>query len=1035
MAEQDPRAVGVSNTAAEPRREAVTVAPGKLSALLAELVRAPEHRSEAPGPIKGTVIGRFELVRELGHGGFGVVWEARDLELERSVALKLLRPGKKVELREETPRREAEAVARLSHDNIVALHDVGKSEDGLYLVLELLQGRTLADRLAEGPVSLRETLRIAVEVAKGMSYAHAQGVVHRDLTPGNIFLCDDGRVKMLDFGLAHAFGQRRQPGGTPAYMAPEQWREAPEDERTDVFALGTILYRMLADALPFDGEKATTGGRLAPTLEIPDAPELGTLVSRMLEKDPVKRPRDGSQVLRQIEQCREELERMDPRATPAPVRMRRHPTWRRMALIAAGTATGIAASMAYALWTRTEFPRVVLSVADFKNETGEKDLDGLSGMLITTLEQSKRFSVLTRARMIDLARQAGAARLEPIDEALGREVCRRGAANALVVAAIHKFGDIYAIDVKIIDPEKHAYLMSFQERGRGKESIPALLDKVSERARLGFSERPTEVAASRVKVSEAITPNLAAYQHYFRGDQLLNRLTTEFIQLSQAREEFRQAAALDPNFAMAHYREAHTLLLEEREAHVPIAAAVTRLGSLGAKERIYVLALQARIEKRPADAIARYEELLRAYPAEKEAHLLLAQLRCAEGQRARSEFARGAEEARAALALDPGYTLGGLRPFGETRAPGWQQLSAWEHLILCEFFAGNPRGVLDAAKEYARRVPTVASMTQLGYAELGVGHLDQASQVFAEGARRYPDNPEGILGLAAARLKQDDFAGAEAEYRRLLGGSPERQREGRYGLSWTSAYRGRYREAVQRLDEVVHLDRALRDAPDLARAFGQQALWLALATHDFVPTQERIALGIGAIDEAVEPAIVYRHFYWFAIVAALVAGRGDMVDDLLKRSALLGGNHPAGLVAVERLRQAGEDAKAREELAARTGRRLANGLEAYAAEWALSEKRYVDAIDATLAAEAAPFWHHADWIGFRASYYPRVLLLRAKARVALGQRVAALADLDRLLLIWGRADAGMPALAEARALRRNLRGPVPLSPDHDNHGP
>jgi len=145
-----------------------------------------------------------------------------------------------------------------------------------------------------------------------------------------------------------------------------------------------------------------------------------------------------------------------------------------------------------------------------------------------------------------------------------------------------------------------------------------------------------------------------------------------------------------------------------------------------------------------------------------------------------------------------------------------------------------------------------------------------------------------------------------------------------------------------------------------------------------------------------------------------------VVDDLVQRSAGLGGNHPAGVLAVEKLRQAGDDAKAREVLRARSGRRIANGLEAYAAEWALSERRYGDALDATLAAEAAPFWHHADWIGFHASYYPRVLLLRAKARIALGQHEAARADLDRLLGIWARADAGVPALEEARQLRRNL---------------
>jgi tetratricopeptide (TPR) repeat protein len=269
-------------------------------------------------------------------------------------------------------------------------------------------------------------------------------------------------------------------------------------------------------------------------------------------------------------------------------------------------------------------------------------------------------------------------------------------------------------------------------------------------------------------------------------------------------------------------------------------------------------------------------------------------------------------------------------------------------------------------------------------------------------------------------VKQDDFAGAEQEYRQLLSGSVERQRDGWYGLSWASAFRGRYREAVERLDEIVRLDRDRRDAPDLARAYGQQALWLSLSSRDFAPAQEKIRRGVDSIDASIEPAVVYRHFYWFAITAAQVAGREDVADDLVQRSVPLGGNHPAAVLAVEKLRKAREDAKAREVLRARLGRRIASGLEAYAAEWALSESRYRDALDATLAAEAAPFWYHPDWIGFHASYYPRVLLVRAKARAGLGQREAALADLDRLLAIWVEADAGMPALEEARQLRREL---------------
>ncbi len=302
------------------------VRPGTLSALLQEIAAAPQ---EAQGGAweaalrPGATVGKFELIRELGRGGFGVVWEARDRDLRRGVAFKAVSAGGKAGLREERLLLEAEAAARLSHPNIVTLFDVGRAEQGPYLVLELLQGRTLEERLSQGRLSLREAVRIASEVAKGVAHAHGKGVVHRDLKPGNVFLCDDGQVKVLDFGLAHAFGQKRQDGGTPAYMAPEQWQGAPEDERTDVFALGVLLFRMLADELPFpeDGGKAVQGPGKAPELEVSELPGLGELVARMLEKGPVARPRDGKEVSEALRAFHGELERV-PTTASAPVTTR-----------------------------------------------------------------------------------------------------------------------------------------------------------------------------------------------------------------------------------------------------------------------------------------------------------------------------------------------------------------------------------------------------------------------------------------------------------------------------------------------------------------------------------------------------------------------------------------------------------------------------------------------------------------------------------------------------------------------------------------
>ncbi len=321
--------------------------------LLRELVRAPPSSGvggwETALLRPGVVVGRFELVREVGRGGFGVVYEALDRELGRTVAFKAVRAGERLDLREERLMLEAEAAARCSHPNIVTLHDVGRSEHGPYLVLEFLQGVTLARRLEAGPLPVREALRVAVEVARGLAHAHAHGVIHRDLTPGNVFVCHDGRVKVLDLGMAHAFGRPRAAGGTPAYMAPEQVAGAPEDERTDVFALGVVLYRMLTGTLPFAGDgRRPMGNAPAPQLEIPEVPALGTLLDKMLTREAASRLRDGGAALSELERIAAELPRDAPlAATPVALhRPGRRPTTHRAIQPARSTVTRKAAVVA-----------------------------------------------------------------------------------------------------------------------------------------------------------------------------------------------------------------------------------------------------------------------------------------------------------------------------------------------------------------------------------------------------------------------------------------------------------------------------------------------------------------------------------------------------------------------------------------------------------------------------------------------------------------------------------------------------------------
>src|SRR5215467_1059693 len=215
----------------------------------------------------GARLGPYEIIAAIGAGGMGEVYRARDTKLERDVALKVLPPQLATD-RAALARfeREAKAVAALSHPNILSIFDFGRDGDVSYAVMELLDGETLREKLT-APVSSRKAIDYAVQIARGLSAAHGRGIVHRDLKPENIFVTNDGRVKILDFGLARqgavaaagatAFAtieRHTDPGtvmGTVGYMSPEQVRGEAGDARSDLFSFGCILYELLSGRRAF----------------------------------------------------------------------------------------------------------------------------------------------------------------------------------------------------------------------------------------------------------------------------------------------------------------------------------------------------------------------------------------------------------------------------------------------------------------------------------------------------------------------------------------------------------------------------------------------------------------------------------------------------------------------------------------------------------------------------------------------------------------------------------------------------------------
>ena len=313
--------------------------PGTLTSLLNDVFRGsgPEQLAWVEALAPGATLGRYDLIREVGRGGSAVVWEARDRELGRRVAVKVIR-ARGSSTPETRLIAEAEIAARLSHPGIVTTLDVGRNEKGAWLVQEFLVGRTLDARIEEGPLRLRDALGIAVKVAAALAYTHAHGVIHRDLTAANVFLCEDGQVKLLDLGMAQAFGRRKLEGGTPDYMAPEQARGLPEDERVDVYALGVILHRMLTGQSPF-AAKAPPERRRPPLLDTPEVPGLAALIGRMLATDPGDRPRDATAVAADLDALCASLPPAATTTSPGIVRVRtRSRGW-----ILAGGGVGVVA--------------------------------------------------------------------------------------------------------------------------------------------------------------------------------------------------------------------------------------------------------------------------------------------------------------------------------------------------------------------------------------------------------------------------------------------------------------------------------------------------------------------------------------------------------------------------------------------------------------------------------------------------------------------------------------------------------------------
>ncbi len=577
---------------------------GELSRLLEDLARIP--RVPIPdvhfeGLARGTHVGRFVVQREIGRGGFGVVYAAQDPDLGREVALKLLRPGIGLARGEtEWIHAEAEAVARLNHPAIVTIHEAGRSEHGAYLVFELLHGEGLDARLARGGMTLDEVIRIAIAVTSALDQAHGAGILHRDLKPANVFLCEGGSVKVLDFGIAQLFDRESVPGsGTPGYMAPEQQNGRTEDARSDLFALGVLIEKVQA-ACTAGGPRTSRRARA-----------LASLGKALTQADPDQRPATAKAVLARLEAIRTEGSSVI----------------RRTALV-----VSIAMVLAATIWvivgasTPTEAhpgERILVALAPTKNESGLAELDHVTELVRIGLSDSRRISVVAQPRMEGGLRGLGGAPATASAEDWRQVAARVGASTILELGARRDGSDL-AVTFTGRDATTGRVRFQSTAKAPSLEALPRELDGAVRAFRRASGERRADLERDSRSLADLATPSLVAFRHYSQAVKCMGAIpeSNGADATGGCDDHLRRALEADPSFALAQRDLGVVLSTAEprsEEARRHLDASLAAPGRLSRRDEALARAWRDHLAGDDEGALRRYAALVAEDPGDVQA--------------------------------------------------------------------------------------------------------------------------------------------------------------------------------------------------------------------------------------------------------------------------------------------------------------------------------------------------------------------------------------------------------------------------------
>lgn len=723
----------------------------------------------------GTVIGnRYEILEQLGEGGMGAVYKVRDRELERDVAMKVIRPALAQNATALSRFKQELLTARqVTHKNVSRIHDLSEADGVRFITMEYVEGQDLADLLREkGKLAPKEAAGIVMQICSALVAAHGEGVIHRDLKPQNIMLDTQGKVVVMDFGIARSLDEAgmTQTGallGTPAYMSPEQAKGEKLDARSDLFSLGIIFYELLTGASPYPAEtlletlhKRTTQ-RVRPPIEFaPEVPkQLSDVVVRCLEIDREKRYASAAETLSDLETWA---------GTRLGTRVILQPKKASVATIAGISCASIALVVAAAWILKSKvYPtrpaahrQVSVLVADFSNQTADAVFnETLEPAFIIGLEGAPFIQSFSRSQARRLAGQLSPG-AKVLDESVARLVATREGIDVIVAGSIANEGSQYQIRVKAVDGITGKDIVE-KSASVAKKDVLASIGRLSADVRSALGD--TTPDSVKLAAQETFTAETLEAAHSYAAAQDLQQKG----KWDDAIKEYQHATYLDPNFgrAFAGLAAMEANRGQRQEAEKNYRLALAHIDRMTEREKYRTRGGYYLLIRDQQKAIEEYTSLIQQFPAD---------------------------------------------------AVGYSNLA------LAYFYSRNMAKAQEIGSHAADMNPGSAALRgNLALYGLYAGDFVNAAKETQAALKLNPNYEDAVRTLALAQLGQGQNQQAAETYKKLAGISARGASMAATGTADLALYEGRTEDAVHILEKAIAADTA---ANDKAAASGKQAM-------------------------------------------------------------------------------------------------------------------------------------------------------------------------------------------------------------------